>query len=97
MLQIFAGTDTAYMPATKAMRQSIMLTHPTKWYGNAEILTMVTSTNAKLLGLSSLRNPYPWKLGAPKKVRLPTCCWSMAIQSMTSRLSPIRTKILSST
>jgi hypothetical protein len=68
----------------------------TKWYGNVEILTMVTSANAELLGLSSLRNPFPWKQGAPKKVRLPACCWSMAIQSMTSRLPPIRTKTLSS-
>jgi hypothetical protein len=43
----------------------------TKWHGNAEILTMVTSKNAEPLGLSNLRNPYHWKLGAPKKVHSP--------------------------
>jgi imidazolonepropionase-like amidohydrolase len=40
-----------------------MLTHLTKWYSNAEILTMATATNAELLSLSGPRNPYPGKLG----------------------------------
>lgn len=40
-----------------------MLTHLTRWYANAEILTMATATNAELLGLSGPRNPYPGKLG----------------------------------
>ena len=40
-----------------------MLTHLTRWYSNAEILTMATATNAELLGLSGPRNPYPGKLG----------------------------------
>ena len=53
----------------KAARQGVMLT--TKWHGNAEILTMVTSKNVEPLGLSNLRNPYHWKLGAPKKVHSP--------------------------
>lgn len=52
---LFSGTLTA--------RQGTMLTHLTRWYGNAEILTMATATNAELLGLSSLRNPYPGRLG----------------------------------
>lgn len=46
-----------------AARQGTMLTHLARWYGNAEILTMATATNAELLGLSSLRNPYPGRLG----------------------------------
>ena len=40
-----------------------MLTHLSKWYSGAEILKMVTSTNAELLGLSGPRNPYPARLG----------------------------------
>lgn len=52
---LFSGTLTA--------RQGTMVTHLTRWYGNAEILTMATATNAELLGLSNLRNPYPGKLG----------------------------------
>jgi imidazolonepropionase-like amidohydrolase len=46
-----------------AARQGTMLTHLTRWYSNAEILTMATATNAELLGLSGPRNPYPGKLG----------------------------------
>jgi imidazolonepropionase-like amidohydrolase len=52
---LFSGTLTA--------RQGTMLTHLTRWYSNAEILTMATARNAELLGLSGLRNPYPGKLG----------------------------------
>lgn len=46
-----------------AARQGVMLTHLTRWYSNAEILTMATATNAELLALSGPRNPYPGKLG----------------------------------
>ncbi|MDM0075827.1 amidohydrolase family protein [Variovorax sp. J2P1-59] len=56
------GSDMLFNPAL-ALRQGTMLTHLTKWYSNAEILTMATSTNAELLGLSGPRNPYPGKLG----------------------------------
>lgn len=80
LLQVFAGTDSAYRLAIKhkiktafgsdllfsrtlATRQGTMLTHLTRWYSNAEILEMATATNAELLGLSGLRNPYPGKLG----------------------------------
>jgi imidazolonepropionase-like amidohydrolase len=40
-----------------------MLTHLTRWYANAEILTMATATNGELLATSGPRNPYPGKLG----------------------------------
>ena len=40
-----------------------MLTHLARWYSNAEMLKMATSTNAELLALSNLRNPYPGRLG----------------------------------
>lgn len=56
------GSDMLFSPAL-ATRQGTMLTHLTKWYSNSEILTMATSTNAELLGLSGPRNPYPGKLG----------------------------------
>jgi imidazolonepropionase-like amidohydrolase len=34
-----------------------------RWYTPAETLIMATSTNAELLRLSGLRNPYPGNLG----------------------------------
>ena len=40
-----------------------MLAALTRWYTPAEALAMATSTNAELLSLSGLRNPYPGKLG----------------------------------
>jgi imidazolonepropionase-like amidohydrolase len=44
-------------------RQGVMLTHLTRWYGNADILKMGTSGNAGLWAMSGPRNPYPAKLG----------------------------------
>jgi imidazolonepropionase-like amidohydrolase len=57
------GSDMLFSQA-HAARQGTMLTHLARWYSNAEILTMATTTNAELLGLSGPRNPYPGKLGA---------------------------------
>jgi imidazolonepropionase-like amidohydrolase len=56
------GTDVLFSKAL-ADRQGAMLTTLTRWYTPAEALTMATSTNAELLGLSGLRNPYPGRLG----------------------------------
>ena len=56
------GTDVLFAPAL-AERQGAMLVSLTRWYKPAEALIMATSTNAELLGLSGLRNPYPGKLG----------------------------------
>ena len=56
------GTDLLFSSEITE-RQGLMLTHLTRWYSNAEILTMATATNAELLGLSGPRNPYPGKLG----------------------------------
>jgi imidazolonepropionase-like amidohydrolase len=56
------GSDMLFSAAL-AQRQGTMLTHLTRWYSNSEILTMATSVNAQLLGLSGPRNPYPGKLG----------------------------------
>jgi imidazolonepropionase-like amidohydrolase len=56
------GSDLLFSE-TLATRQGTMLTHLTRWYSNAEILTMATGTNAELLDLSGPRNPYPGKLG----------------------------------
>jgi imidazolonepropionase-like amidohydrolase len=56
------GSDMLFSPKI-AERQGLMLTHLTRWYGNAEILKMATSANAELLALSGPRNPYPAKLG----------------------------------
>ena len=57
------GSDMLFSQA-HAARQGTMLTHLARWYSNAEILTMATTTNAELRGLSGPRNPYPGKLGA---------------------------------
>ena len=56
------GTDVLFSQAL-AERQGAMLVSLTRWYKPAEALIMATSTNAELLGLSGLRNPYPGRLG----------------------------------
>ena len=56
------GSDVLFSPEL-GPRQSFMLTHLSNWYKNAEVLQIATSTNAELLGLSNMRNPYPGKLG----------------------------------
>ncbi|MDH7798859.1 MULTISPECIES: amidohydrolase family protein [unclassified Beijerinckia] len=60
------GSDVLFSPQL-APRQSVMLTHLSQWYTNAETLRMATSGNASLLELSNLRNPYPGKLGSIEK------------------------------
>jgi imidazolonepropionase-like amidohydrolase len=56
------GTDILFSQAL-AERQGSGIVDLTRWYTPAEALTMATSTNAELLGLSGPRNPYPGKLG----------------------------------
>ena len=56
------GTDILFSKAL-AEHQGAGVADLTRWYTPAEALTMATSTNAELLGLSGLRNPYPGKLG----------------------------------
>ena len=56
------GTDILFSKAL-AERQGAGLADLTRWYTPAEALIMATSTNAELLALSGLRNPYPGKLG----------------------------------
>ena len=56
------GTDILFSKAL-AERQNARLTDLTQWFTPAEALTMATSTNAELMALSGLRNPYPGKLG----------------------------------
>jgi len=56
------GTDILFAPAL-AQRQGAILASLTRWYTPAEALVMATGTNAELLALSGLRNPYPGKLG----------------------------------
>jgi imidazolonepropionase-like amidohydrolase len=60
------GSDILFSPEL-TLRQSIMLTHLSRWFTNAEALRMATSVNAELLALSNLRNPYPGKLGVIEK------------------------------
>jgi len=56
------GTDILFS-AAEAEQQGNWLARLTRWYTPAEALIMATSTNAELLSLSGLRNPYPGKLG----------------------------------
>jgi imidazolonepropionase-like amidohydrolase len=56
------GTDILFSQQL-AKRQGAQLTKLTRWYTPVEVLRMATATNAELLGLSGLRNPYPGKLG----------------------------------
>ena len=56
------GTDVLFSKAL-AERQTSMRSDLTRWFTPAEALSMATSTNAELLALSGLRNPYPGKLG----------------------------------
>jgi imidazolonepropionase-like amidohydrolase len=56
------GTDVLFSKAL-AERQGAMLAALKRWYTPAEALIMATSTNAELLKLSGLRNPYPGTLG----------------------------------
>ena len=56
------GTDILFS-AREAAQQGNRLAALTRWYAPAEALIMATSTNAELLALSGLRNPYPGKLG----------------------------------
>ena len=56
------GTDTLFS-AELAAKQGKQLAKMTRWFSPAEILTMATSTNARLLEMSGPRNPYPGVLG----------------------------------
>ena len=56
------GTDTLFSHAL-AQRQGAQLAKLTRWYTPGEALVMATGTNAALLALSGLRNPYPGQLG----------------------------------
>jgi len=56
------GTDILFSQAL-AERQAQGLVDMTRWFTPAETLVMATSTNAELLNLTGLRNPYPGKLG----------------------------------
>jgi imidazolonepropionase-like amidohydrolase len=56
------GTDVLFSRAL-AKQQGAILASMVRWYTPAEALIMATGTNAELLALTGLRNPYPGKLG----------------------------------
>jgi imidazolonepropionase-like amidohydrolase len=56
------GTDILFS-AEEARQQGARLAALSRWYTPAEALTMATSTNAELLAMTGLRNPYPGALG----------------------------------
>ena len=56
------GSDILFSAAI-ARTQGASLAKMTRWYTPAEVLKMATADNARLLGLSGKRSPYPGKLG----------------------------------
>ena len=56
------GTDVLFSAAQTA-NENTLITRMLKWYSPAEVLKMITASNAELLALSGPRNPYPGKLG----------------------------------
>lgn len=56
------GTDILFSSA-EARQQGARLAALGRWYTPAEALIMATSTNAGLLEMTGLRNPYPGRLG----------------------------------
>lgn len=56
------GTDILFNPKMTA-NQGALLATMSRWYSNAEILIMATSTNASLLAMSGPRDPYQGKIG----------------------------------
>jgi imidazolonepropionase-like amidohydrolase len=56
------GTDILFSQQL-AKRQGARLASLTRWYSARDVLKMATATNAELLAMSGLRNPYPGKLG----------------------------------
>ena len=56
------GSDVLFDSAAAA-GQGKQLAKMTRWFTPAEVLVMATSTNAELLAMSGLRNPWPGKLG----------------------------------
>lgn len=61
-LKVAWGTDILFSPAAAA-KHGAHVAVMSRWYTPAEVLIMVTSTNADLLALSGPRNPYPGVLG----------------------------------
>ena len=61
-LKLAFGTDILFS-AQLATRHGELLARFARWFTPAETLAMATGTNARLLELSGLRNPYPGKLG----------------------------------
>lgn len=56
------GTDILFNPKG-TVTQGKQLTKLARWFGNAGVLKIATSTNARLLALSGPRNPYAAPLG----------------------------------
>ncbi len=56
------GTDILFS-SEEARQQGARLAALGTWYSPAEALIMATSTNAELLEMTGLRNPYPGRLG----------------------------------
>jgi imidazolonepropionase-like amidohydrolase len=63
------GTDILFSRRL-AQRQGELLTKLVRWYTPAETLAMATGTNAQLLAMSGLRNPYPGTLGVVEEKAL---------------------------
>lgn len=61
-IKIAWGTDILFDPKM-TQKQGAILATMTRWFSPVEVLKMATGSNAELLALSGLRNPYPGKIG----------------------------------
>jgi len=61
-IRMAIGTDILFA-AQGTSRQGADLAQMARWYSPAEVMVMLTGTNADLLKLSGPRDPYPGKLG----------------------------------
>jgi imidazolonepropionase-like amidohydrolase len=61
-IRMALGTDILFS-AEGATRQGADLAQMGRWYKAPEVLVMLTGTNADLLKLAGLRDPYPGKIG----------------------------------
>jgi imidazolonepropionase-like amidohydrolase len=60
------GTDLLFNRSALPF-QNTAVVNMTRWYTPSEVLKMVTSDNAALLGMSGPRNPYPGALGVVRE------------------------------
>ena len=83
------GSDLLFS-SQLASRQGLMLTHLTRWYDAAEILTMATSDQRRTAWPVGPAQSLSGQAGVIEEGRMPICWSSTATRFKTSRFSPRR-------